>query len=671
MHWDLGTHRFDDERDIIRSLVDNDVIETILEPKASALLKYFCNHSQTDLSRDELIANVWHGQIVSDNAINRVVVQLRKALRDDDNPRQFIKTIPKVGYRLITQPRPREADEIADRQRTKPDRRPLLASLGVLVLAATLIGYFLKQPATESGPVAVQPLSRQTGWQFDADLSPNLQQLIFSVAENGNNRLFLQHLETGQIQQISPDTGQAHGGRWGHDDPYFVYVYHTRNHCEFRKVTVSDLGTIESNDVLQTCRANSTAEFALSLDDEILYFVERDSPFSPYQAFALDMQEQQRWKLAQPLATSYGNHYLDVHPETGKVLLLSEPKPGSSAVYEVDVPSNGYRKLHEFDYDLYSAVWGHEPNTVVHPAEHPSYQLLKTDLKSGQSSVIVSDSRRISTPRRINNEQDYLFASYLYNRDIAVRDYAGPDFNSAVMDYLPEFSRSGDRLAFVSKRAGFSQILVLDLASQSLRTLDIDDQGLTYYNLAWSQDDKQLAANTSKGIVVYDLDRDTYKNLAIQQLTYAVDWSGPMQVSFSQFEDGKWQAYRQDVTSGELELLPPQVAFSVGDSKLGGFVTQDLRTFRSSAGDYTIEVCGRYIARFHLHIKLEQGRIYCVNPENNDELLVIDAGEQATAYAAGLNRPEYIAVRKGQLATAYVSDASSDVMRTELPVRPR
>ncbi len=34
--------------------------------------------------------------------------------------------------------------------------------------------------------------------------------------------------------------------------------------------------------------------------------------------------------------------------------------------YEIDVPGDGYRKLNDFDYDLHSAVWGHEPDTIVH-----------------------------------------------------------------------------------------------------------------------------------------------------------------------------------------------------------------------------------------------------------------------------------------------------------------
>ena len=63
-------HVFDADKRTL--LVDQETV--ILEPKAAALLAYFCQNPNKHISRDELIEQVWHGQIVSDNAINRVVV---------------------------------------------------------------------------------------------------------------------------------------------------------------------------------------------------------------------------------------------------------------------------------------------------------------------------------------------------------------------------------------------------------------------------------------------------------------------------------------------------------------------------------------------------------------------------------------------------------------------
>ncbi|TMP77053.1 transcriptional regulator, partial [Pseudoalteromonas ruthenica] len=53
-----------------------------LEVRESEVLAYFCKHANQQITRGELIDNVWHGQIVTDNAVNRVITKLRKALGD-------------------------------------------------------------------------------------------------------------------------------------------------------------------------------------------------------------------------------------------------------------------------------------------------------------------------------------------------------------------------------------------------------------------------------------------------------------------------------------------------------------------------------------------------------------------------------------------------------------
>ena len=666
MHWSFAHFTFNTERGILH----NGEVEVLLKPKASALLSYFCQNHQRDISRGELIEHVWHGQIVSDNAINRVVVKLRKALGDELKPRRFIATVPKVGYRFISQPQ--VVETAAESQVvSESDRRPawVLPTLGLLALTVFVTVLTGNRSSKSSAPVSIQPVSRETGWQFDADLSPNEQHLLFSVTEARGNILYLQNLAGDQLTQISPDTGNAGGGRWSHDGAYFVYIYHQGDNCSFHRVHVDTAGEVENNELLQTCNLNSDTSFALSLDDEILYFVERPNAFSPYVAFAFDMQEQQRWRLAQPVATSYGNHYLDVHPVTGKVLLLSEPKPGASALYEIDVPRNEYRRIQSFDYDLYSAIWGHQPNVVVHPAEHPSYQLLQTDLVSGQSQVLVSDSRRISTPRRINNDTDYLFASYLYNRDIDIEGYDGAHFNSAVMDYLPEFSNSGSRLAFVSKRSGYSEVFVLDTDTQQLLTLETEDQGITYYNLSWSSDDRSLVANTSKGIIIYGLERSSQRIIPIDQLTYAVDWYSDTQLSYSHYVDGKWRAIVHDIDSGDKTQLEEGVIFVLTDSNehlhisSGSAATVNRPMHKQNL--YDLADCGnRYIGRFQSNLKFKAGRAFCPDPGNSDRLLVIEPGQAASVYSENFADAEFYSVSKTRLARSRVESASSDVMRT-------
>ena len=72
-----------------------------LEPKAMAVLLHLASQPGEVASRDELLAAVWPGVIVGDNALTQVVIKLRKALGDTAREPAYIQAISKKGYRLI------------------------------------------------------------------------------------------------------------------------------------------------------------------------------------------------------------------------------------------------------------------------------------------------------------------------------------------------------------------------------------------------------------------------------------------------------------------------------------------------------------------------------------------------------------------------------------------
>jgi len=74
-----------------------------LEPKAMAVLVYLARRPGQVVSRDALLADVWPGAVVGDDALTQVIVKLRKALGDVRDEPAYIQTIPKGGYRLVAE----------------------------------------------------------------------------------------------------------------------------------------------------------------------------------------------------------------------------------------------------------------------------------------------------------------------------------------------------------------------------------------------------------------------------------------------------------------------------------------------------------------------------------------------------------------------------------------
>jgi predicted ATPase/DNA-binding winged helix-turn-helix (wHTH) protein len=75
--------------------------EVGLEPKAFAVLLEFLVHPDQMLSRDQLFDAVWGHTYVTEATLNRLVVQLRRALGDDIKSPRCIQTVRGLGYRFI------------------------------------------------------------------------------------------------------------------------------------------------------------------------------------------------------------------------------------------------------------------------------------------------------------------------------------------------------------------------------------------------------------------------------------------------------------------------------------------------------------------------------------------------------------------------------------------
>lgn len=72
-----------------------------LEPKAMDVLLQLARRRGEVVSREELLATLWSGSVVSDDTLTQAVIKLRKALGDDTRAPRYIETIAKRGYRLI------------------------------------------------------------------------------------------------------------------------------------------------------------------------------------------------------------------------------------------------------------------------------------------------------------------------------------------------------------------------------------------------------------------------------------------------------------------------------------------------------------------------------------------------------------------------------------------
>jgi len=72
-----------------------------VEPQVFDLLIYLVEHRDRVVSKDDLIATIWHGRIVSESTLTSRINAARKAVGDSGKDQGVIRTIARKGFRFV------------------------------------------------------------------------------------------------------------------------------------------------------------------------------------------------------------------------------------------------------------------------------------------------------------------------------------------------------------------------------------------------------------------------------------------------------------------------------------------------------------------------------------------------------------------------------------------
>ena len=91
-----------------------------VEPQVFDLLVYLTANRERVISKDDLIAAVWDGRIVSDSTLTSRINAARKAIGDSGAGQKIIRTVPRKGLRFVGDVRPRPDGASTDQATTAP-----------------------------------------------------------------------------------------------------------------------------------------------------------------------------------------------------------------------------------------------------------------------------------------------------------------------------------------------------------------------------------------------------------------------------------------------------------------------------------------------------------------------------------------------------------------------
>ncbi|WP_086982714.1 winged helix-turn-helix domain-containing protein [Vibrio aphrogenes] len=149
---------FDPYSNTLTDLNDNDEDSIVrLGSNESRILMILIDNPNQVVSRDQLHEYVWRDQgfQVDDSSLTQAISTLRKMLQDSTKSPQFIKTVPKRGYQLISEVEP------ATSQKQNEDISAALNEAEIMTTVADIQEPAIHQPieiTTSSAPHAHQPV---------------------------------------------------------------------------------------------------------------------------------------------------------------------------------------------------------------------------------------------------------------------------------------------------------------------------------------------------------------------------------------------------------------------------------------------------------------------------------------------------------------------------------
>jgi DNA-binding winged helix-turn-helix (wHTH) protein/TolB-like protein len=170
-----------------------------LTPRAFDVLIVLVTNPGRVVEKSELFERVWKETHVTDNALTKVIKEIRHALKDDANAPRYIETVPKHGYRFIGHSvRDVEGRPEHRVHRIKPSEEPhpgfalsKVAALALLAVAVSVLaGWFLlRQKSVDTTrssirSIAVLPLKPLNVDSRDESLEMGMAETLITRLSN-------------------------------------------------------------------------------------------------------------------------------------------------------------------------------------------------------------------------------------------------------------------------------------------------------------------------------------------------------------------------------------------------------------------------------------------------------------------------------------------------------
>ena len=692
-----------------------------LAPKVYDLLVFLCQNSQRVISKDELMEQVWTGTLVTENAISRTLVKVRKALADDPKNPQYIITVPRKGYRMVAnfvasntvsnQPESlvstNQKDDLNDDEKqaagietnqqstltaqplvlnqSRTSKNTVLITVGVIMLIVITYALSIKTN-TVLQTKQIKPLTREIGVEQYPAVSPELTHLAYRKDVSGKpSYINIENLSSHVKQSITHERGALSKPVWSPTQDKLAFLYQHNSVCMIFWAELSDIKNKDTWQDITECGAQASPHFVFSPDGQYLYFNDRQSASHGYQVFRVNLANNEKDIVNQPITNGLGNYSFDISPDGERLLMINSEFSPTTRIYTLEIESSTLEQTAQLDYLMRSALWHHDNETIIHPSPHPAYELWQSSLTGNKLAVVASNTSRVKHISRINNGKDFSFVSYLLNKDIyfstmaKTKDQVDVELdNSTVMDYLPTLAKNTNQYAFVSKRSTSAEVylstVINDKHSSTEATKQLSDfnNPVKLYDLVFSPNDSQLMVLADNQIYVANIVEMSMKKLPLDNIAIvAVSWQDENNLLLSTIKNADWRLMAYNISEQKLSSMPVGYQgglYSAVDNNFY-FIADDssqvMKLSEISAEPQATDLtCQPSIINRKLNLKATSDGLVCQSNTENNQYSHYSFTQQTSKIWQKPAADNDFSVNKNGMIYAKMKRSVADVMQT-------
>ncbi|USE68824.1 hypothetical protein CTT31_06680 [Pseudoalteromonas maricaloris] len=438
-----------------------------LDPRMVALLVFCLDNPNRIITRDELQDAIWQGVIVTDNAINKLVANLRKTLNDDPKSPQYIQTVPKLGYRFIA-----SISKVGDvkgpnyqrylKSSSSYNNKVLGGALIGLLVIAVFVWNSIEDTELSYGENSV--LTRVLGAKRSLVVAPKGNSVSFINDTRGHgNTLWMKHLGNNH-----DDVGtEVSSGEYyiesliAQTSTSLIFYGYNEGQCGWFKAPFTEqANSIERAHVQRLGCDNLVAHRLTYATKQEAIWLLGHARNHEHRNTLYKVNFESGVELVN-IALPQDWHFVsvDLKPDSNDLLLIAHNSQGISRLFDFDIESQTLSILADIQQQIEFGIWGQGGGDVVYVSASKPTQLQLFNTQNDKEQTLVSLGDRICCElARHPNEKDYIYSTYDKNIDLNWQTAGFELDNSNGNERLPAFANDQVGIYFASNRAGHSYI---------------------------------------------------------------------------------------------------------------------------------------------------------------------------------------------------------------------